>query len=66
MGLAERVSAGDQRNRLLVIHRHARKGLANVPRRGHRIRLAVRPFRIHVDQAHLHRAQRILQLRSPL
>ena len=61
MGLAERVSAGDQRNGLLVIHRHALEGLADIARRGDRVRLAVRPFRIDIDQAHLHGAERILK-----
>ena len=62
MGLAEGVAAGDQRDRLLVVHRHPLEGFANVPRRGDRIRLAVRSFGIDVDQAHLHRAERMLQL----
>ena len=62
MGLAERVPAGDERHRLLVVHRHAAEGLANVPRGGDGIRVAVRPFRIHVDEAHLHGAEGIRQL----
>ena len=62
MGLAEAVSAGDERNRLLVVHGHAREGLANVHGRGERIRLAVRPFRIHIDETHLHGGERILEL----
>jgi hypothetical protein len=31
MGLADRVAADDERNRLLVIHRHTTEGLPNVP-----------------------------------
>ena len=31
MGFAKRVSAGNERNRLLVIHRHAAERLSNVP-----------------------------------
>ena len=62
VGLAERVSAGNQRHRLLVVHRHAAERLANVPRGGDGIRVAVRPFRIHVDEAHLHGAEGIRQL----
>jgi len=30
MGLAEGVAAGDQRDRLLVVHRHTSKGLSDV------------------------------------
>ena len=62
MGLAEAMAAGDQRNRLLVVHRHARERLADVARRGDRIRVAVRSLRVDVDEAHLHRAKRLLQL----
>ena len=62
VGLAEGVAAGDQRDGFLVVHRHAGEGLADVPRRRDRIRLAVGAFRIDVDEAHLHRAERLLQL----
>src|SRR5207244_1258009 len=60
VALAERVAADDERDRLLVVHGHATERLANVPRRGHRVRVGARPFRIHVDQAHLHGAERII------
>ena len=62
VGLAEAVSAGDERNRLLVVHRHALEGLADVDGGGNRIRLEVRPVRIHVDEAHMHGSQRILEI----
>ena len=62
MGLAEGVTAGDERHRLLVVHRHAGEGLADIPGRGDRVRIAVRAFRVHVDQAHLHRSERILEV----
>ena len=62
VGFAEGVPAGNERNGLLVIHRHASERLADVPRRGDRIGLSIGPFRIHVNQAHLNRAERILEL----
>src|SRR5262249_13900753 len=62
VGLAEGVAAGDQRDGLLVVHRHAEERLADVARRGDRVGLAVRAFRIDVDEAHLHRAERLGQL----
>ncbi|MGY4437811.1 hypothetical protein ACVW04_000593 [Bradyrhizobium sp. LM2.3] len=62
MGLAEGMATGDQRDGFLVIHRHAEEGLADVLGRGDRIRLAVRAFRIDVDEAHLHRAERLGEL----
>jgi hypothetical protein len=42
VGLAEGVAAGDQRDGLLVVHRHAGEGLADVARRCERVGLAVR------------------------
>ena len=62
MGLAEGVSAGDQRDGLFIVHRHAAEGLANVTGRRDRIGIAIRAFRVHVDQAHLHGAERVLEL----
>ncbi len=62
MRLAEGVAAGDQRDRLLVGHRHALEGLADVPGRRHGIRIAVRALRIDVDQAHLDGAERVLEV----
>src|SRR6202007_49429 len=53
VGFAEAVAARDERHRLLVVHRHASKGLADIPSRSERIGLAVRAFRIGVNQAHL-------------
>ena len=62
VGLAEGVAAGDQRDGLLVVHRHAAEGLADVAGRGERIGIAVRAFGVDVDQAHLHGGQRILEV----
>src|SRR5258705_7607719 len=62
VGLAEAVAAGNQRDGLLVVHRHAEERFADVLGLRDRIRIAVRSFRIHVDEPHLHRAERILKL----
>ena len=62
VGLAEGVAAGDQRDGLLVVHRHAAEGLADVAGRRDRIGVAVRAFRVDVDQAHLHGGERILEV----
>ena len=62
VGLAERVTAGDQRDGLLVVHRHAAERLADVAGGGERVRVAVRALRVDVDQAHLHGAERLLEL----
>ncbi len=61
MRLAKGVPTGDEGNRLLIVHRHAGKGLTDVACRGQRVRVAIRAFRVHVDQAHLYRRQRIRQ-----
>ena len=62
MGLAEGMATGDERHGLLVVHRHAAERLADVPRGGDRIGVAVRAFRVHVDEAHLHGAEGIGEL----
>ena len=61
VALAERVSAGHQRHGLLIVHGHSAEGLANVPARGEGIRIAVRPLRVDVDEAHLDCAERIVE-----
>ena len=60
--LAEGVAARDQRHRFVVVHRHAGEGLAHVAAGCDRVGIAVRSFRVHVDQAHLHGGERVLQL----
>ena len=65
MRLAERMPARNQRHGFIIVHRHPRKGLANVAGRRRRVRVAVRALRIDVDQPHLHRRQRVLQLAIP-
>src|SRR6266403_1093039 len=62
VGFAEGVAAGNQRDGLLVVHCHTEEGLADVARRRDRIGLAVWPFRIDVNEAHLHRAERLRKL----
>src|SRR5262245_21311456 len=62
MGLADRVAADYERNRLLVIHRHATKRLSNVLCCKGRIRITAWPLRVHVDQAHVIGAERPLDL----
>ena len=53
MGFAERVAAGNKRNRLLVVHCHAFERLANVFCCSARVRVAVRSLRVHVNQTHV-------------
>ncbi len=62
VGLAEGVAAGDQRDGLLVVHRHPVEGLADVAGGGDRVRVAVGALGVDVDEAHLDGGQRVLQL----
>src|ERR1700693_3325227 len=62
VGFAEGVTAGNERNCLFVIHRHAGKSLPDIASRGKRIRVAIGPFGIHIDQAHLHCRERLLKI----
>src|SRR5438046_1561915 len=59
VGLSEGVTARDQGDRLLVVHRHPAERLADVPGRGERVRVAVRALRVDVDEAHLNGAERV-------
>ncbi len=61
VGLAERMAAGDEGHRLFVVHRHASEDLADIARRGYRVRIAVGTFRVHIDEAHLNCGQRIFE-----
>ncbi len=56
------MTTGNQRHGFFVVHRHAAEGFTNVPGRRERIRVAVRPFRVDVDQTHLHGGERVLQI----
>src|SRR5437762_3020658 len=62
MYFAERVSANDERRRLLIVHGHASEGFANVPGGTTRIRVAAGSLGIDIDQAHLDVGQRSLEL----
>ena len=56
------VAADDERDGFFVVHRHAAEGVADILGRRDRIGIAVRTFGVDVNQAHLHRGQRILQV----
>ena len=62
VGFSECVSAGDERHGFLVVHCHAGEGLADVTRGQQRVRIAVRAFGIHINEAHLHCGERVLQI----
>jgi hypothetical protein len=62
MRLSDVVATDDERDRLLVIHRHAVEGVSNVLGGSQRIRVAAGPLGVHVDQAHLHRGERICEV----
>ena len=62
VGLAERVTARNQRDCLFIVHRHARKRLANILGSRDWIGDKVRALRVHVDQAHVGGAERLGQL----
>src|SRR6202030_3841995 len=61
VGFAERVPAGNERNGLLVIHRHASERFADIACRSDWIGLSIRPLRIYINQSHLNRGERIIE-----
>src|SRR5262245_6934358 len=62
VGLAEAMAADDERHSLLVVHRHAPEGFADIPRRGDRVGVGVRALRVDVNQPHLHGCERIFEI----
>ena len=59
MSFTKGMSTRDERNGFFIIHRHTAKGFANIMRGSKRIRITVRPLRIHGKQSHLYGSQRI-------
>src|SRR5690606_6438961 len=53
MRLAEGMAACDERNGFIVFHGHVAESQANIGSGGDWVRLAVRSFRVDVDQTHL-------------
>ena len=61
VAFAKGVSARHQRHGFFVIHGHAGKGFAYVAGRRHWVWVAVGAFGVHINQAHLHGAQRLFE-----
>jgi hypothetical protein len=55
------VTAGGERDGLLVVHRHAREGQPHVLRGAERVGLAADALGVDVDEAHLDRGERVLE-----
>ena len=60
--LAEGVAAGDEGDDFLVVHRHAVEGGADVLGGSQVVATGVGPLGIHVDEAHVGRGQRPIQI----
>jgi len=56
------VPAGDQRDGLFVVHGHTGESLTNIMSRSGWDRFTVRPFRVHINQSHLHGGKRIFEI----
>ncbi len=61
VALAKCVTASSQRNSFFVVHGHPGKCFTDVLCRSQRIRIAVRAFGVHVDEAHLNGCERVLE-----
>ena len=62
MALTKSMPACNQCNGFLIIHRHPGEGLTHINGRCHGIRYPVWPFRINIDQTHLHCRQGIFKI----
>ncbi len=61
VAFAKGMSTSGECHRFLVIHGHPQERFANVSARSHRVRVAVRPFWVHIDETHLNSGKRIFQ-----
>jgi hypothetical protein len=61
MRFTEGMTAGNERSRLFIIHRHATESLTDGVSGRLRIRVAARALGIHVNETHLRRTERTLQ-----
>ena len=61
MCLTYGVSAGCQRNGLFVVHTHALEGGAHIVSGSDRVWFSIHPFRVHIDETHLHSCQWVLE-----
>ena len=62
MGLTKGMTTADKRDSFFVIHCHAAECVANIVGRGLWVRVSVRPFGVHIDEAHLHGGQWIFEI----
>ena len=61
MAFSESVTTGDERDGFLVVHGHAGEGLADIARRSDGVGVSIRALGIHINEAHLHGGERVLQ-----
>ncbi len=59
--LSEGVTTSCEGHGLFVVHGHAFECLTHIAATGQGIRVAVRALRVHIDQAHLHGSERVLE-----
>ncbi len=62
MSLAKSMTARDERHGFFVVHRHASESFADVFGCRNRIGISVWPFRVDVNQTHLHGGERIFEI----
>ena len=62
MCFSKGMSARDEGDGFLVVHRHARECFTDVPRGCDRVGVAIRAFWIHINETHLHGGEGIFQI----
>ena len=58
---AKGVSPRNKSDRLLIVHRHPAKGLANVPCRRQRVWISIGALRIYINETHLNGSKRVFE-----
>ena len=66
MCFSERMTASNQSQRFLVVHRHVAKGATDIGSGRKRVVIAVGSFRIDVDKSHLRSSERAFQIALPV
>ena len=60
--LSERMTTGNERHRLFIIHCHTSECFTNIFSCSHGVRLSVGPFRVYVDKSHLNSREWVIKL----
>ena len=62
VGFSKGVTASNESNGFLIVHRHTTKGLTDIVSCSHWVGISVRAFGIYIDETHLHSSERVFKV----